>query len=259
MNGNIGLTIGLCLLLCCPSISSAQPSYRKTAIQSSLWVSAPVSVRLHRYVGIQGDILLRFSEFQHNQQHEFHMGADIYINDQLTITPAAYGFIWNFIYGKMPAPVVQNEHRFWQQIQYRNRSGRLGILLRLRAEEIWREHELKDKDGNYYLANYTFRPRLRFRVGSTVALNHTDMRPKTLFFSVWDELFVGVGPQNTYHLPEENRISVGFGYRATNWLSINASYLHQLIIRAEGHTAESDHTLLISAVIEMDARRKHHL
>lgn len=133
----------------------------------------------------------------------------------------------------------------------------MGIGLRLRAEENWRERKSKSNDGSFYMDGYTFRPRIRPRFQINIALNHRNMMiPKTVFLSVWDEMYIPVGAKLTYHLPDENRAHIGIGYRLNDWSSVTAGYMHQLIIRSDGLQAESNHTLVMQAVFTPDIRKK---
>ena len=253
---NILLTLALHALLLHTFNVSGQSSGRKTVQQSSIWLVTAGNVRLHRVFGIQGDAIVRLSDFKANQQHEFHLAADLYVNDHLIITPLGYGYFLNYIYGGQPAAVRQNEHRLWQQIVYKTNIHRVGLQIRLRAEEDWKEKKIKNTDGRYYLDGYTFKPRLRPRFMVNVALNHHSMSaPKTVYLSMWQEMYIAVGPKVTYHLPEENRAYVGVGYKATKWASIGMGYMHQLIIRSNGAQAESNHTMVVQAVFDIDGRK----
>jgi hypothetical protein len=244
-------------LLLSPVCAAAQSAGRKTVQQSSLWMWMAAQLRVHKYFGVQAEAVIRLSDFQRNQQHEFHVGTDIYVNENIIISPIGYGYFLNYVYGGLPAAVQQNEHRLWQQIVYRNNIGRVGLNLRLRAEENWRERKVKDADGRYHVANYTFKPRLRARFITNIALNHRSMAlPKTVFISVWDEVIIAMAPKLAYHLPEENRIHIGVGYRPTAWSLVTAGYMHHLLIRSNGLQAESNHTLLVQAVFTPDIRKR---
>ncbi|MCW3125603.1 MAG: hypothetical protein JWO03_1261 [Bacteroidetes bacterium] len=208
------------------------------------------SVQLNKHFGIQGEALIRLSDFQQNQQHEFHIGADIPINKHITITPVGYGYFLNYVYGGLPAAVQQNEHRLWQQIVYKTDIKRVHLNLRFRAEEDWREHKVKNKEGLYHIQDYTFKPRLRPRFLLNIALNRPTMdTDKVIYLSMWQEMYIAVGPKVTYHLPEENRAYIGLGYKPVKWVQVTLGYMHQLIIRSNGTQAESNHTLVAQAIL----------
>lgn len=239
------------------TLSTQAETPRITAQQSSLWLWAASQVRLSRYFGLQSEAILRFSAFQHSQQHEFHLGGDIYVGERITVTPAAYGFLLNYPYGRFPALGRQYEHRVWQQVMYRNNWGRLGVNARIRAEENWRQRQVKTTSGEIRDDGYTFKARIRTRIQANIALNHRNLQePHTIFLNLWDEMYAVVGPDVTYHYPEENRACIGLGYRFTRWAAVSAGYLHQLILRNNGMQEESNHSLVVFALFQIDARRR---
>ncbi|MBS1684961.1 MAG: DUF2490 domain-containing protein [Bacteroidetes bacterium] len=254
---NVKITFLISLICLCALGSRASTPARVTAQQSSLWLWTGAQVRLTRYFGLQTETILRFNDFQRSQQHEFHLGGDIYVGDRFVITPVAYGFFLNYPYGKFPAIGRQYEHRTWQQILYRNNWGRVGFNARIRSEENWRQRQTKDAGGEVLNNGYAFKARIRTRVQVNIALNHkTLQQPRTISLNIWEEMYAAVGPDVTYHFPEENRIQVGLGYRFNRWAVVSAGYLHQLILRNNGAQAESNHTMILSAFFQIDARKK---
>lgn len=245
------------MLLSFTIISLPAQTPRTTAQQSSMWLWVSGQVRLTRYFGLQTEAILRFNEFQRSQQHEFHLGGDIYLGDRFVVTPVAYGFFLNYPYGKFPALGRQYEHRIWQQILYRNNWGRVGFNARIRSEENWRQRQIKEASGNILDNGYAFKARIRTRLQVNIALNHhTLQQAKTLSLNMWDEMYAAVGPEVTYHYPEENRAQIGLGYRFNRWAVLSAGYMHQLILRNNGTQAESNHTLVVFALFQIDARKK---
>lgn len=254
LNSKITLAIPLFLLF---ALTSAAETPHTTAQQSSMWLWAAGQLRLTKYFGLQTEAILRFNEFQHSQQHEFHLGGDIYIGDRIVVTPVAYGFFLNYPYGKFPALSRQYEHRVWQQVLYRNNWGRVGFNARIRTEENWRQRQVKTSAGEIKDAGYLFKFRVRARLQATIALNHRDIQlPHTIALNLWDEFYAAEGPDVTYHFPEENRAHIGLSYRVNRWVLLSAGYMHQLIERNNGTQTESNHTLVLFALFQIDARKQ---
>lgn len=254
LNIKITFTIVFSLLF---ALTTAAETPRTTAQQSSLWLWTAAQLRLTRYFGLQAEAILRFNEFKHSQQHEFHLGADIHIDDRFVVTPVAYGSLLNYPYGRFPALGRQYEHRIWQQVLYRNNWGRISFNARMRAEENWRQRQIKSSGGEIRDAGYVFKARIRARLQANIALNHTRIQdPRTISLNLWDEVYAAEGPDVSFHLPEENRAHIGLGYRVNQWAVLSVGYLHQLILRNNGAQAESNHSLVVFALFQIDARKR---
>ncbi len=253
----LNIQITLLLALFCLFVQQGQAETpHTTAQQSSMWLWVGGQMRLTRYFGLQTEAIMRFNEFKRSQQHEFHLGGDVYVGERFVVTPMAYGFFLNYPYGKFPALGTQYEHRIWQQILYRNNWGRVGFNARIRAEENWRQRQVKTSAGEIQNAGYVFKARIRARLQANIALNHRDIRlPKTIALNLWDEMYAAVGPDVVYHFPEENRAHIGLSYRFNRWALLSAGYMHQLILRNNGVQAESNHTLVVFALFQIDTRR----
>jgi len=114
--------------------------------------------------------------------------------------------------------IVREEWRGYQEILMKQNFNRCYTSHRLRLEERY----------YYSLPTKTdfFNFRLRYRFYLTIPLNHTNMSAKTLYIIAGDELFLNFGNTVIYNY-DQNRAIAGFGYKPTDNLLINLTYVYQ--------------------------------
>ena len=112
------------------------------------------------------------------------------------------------------------EHRFYQEVALTETSGRLRVGHRLRAEERWLRPSTE--------AAFHFAPRLRYQLRLVAPLQREGKLPVGTFYAVAaDELFAGLGASTGRSFLEENRASLGLGYRLNRHLHAELAYLYQ--------------------------------
>lgn len=226
--------------------------------QSGLWVTPTLHLHYKKF-SLNVEAHFRFNEFKRNQQHLLYAIPDYKVNEYITIAPVGYARVWNFIYGKLPAAVPENEHRLLEQILLRFKAGRVRFSSRLRFEQRWTEHKTHNSLDAYAKRGYVFTNRFRFRIAAEIPLTHHNQNHLGWFVYVSDECFISFGRAVSYKLPDQNRAQVGIGYHVNSFLKCTAGYLHQLIIRSNGAKAESNHNLTIGVQVSLDAAKKHRL
>lgn len=121
-----------------------------------------------------------------------------------------YGFVesQNYI-GNTVSKVKTLEHRIYQQYVHKNKIGRCYALHRLRLEER-------------FVPN-AYSTRFRYFLNLNIPINHTKMLPKTVYVSVYNELFLNL-PQATF---DRNRIYGALGYVLTDNIKIEIGAMKQ--------------------------------
>jgi hypothetical protein len=105
-----------------------------------------------------------------------------------------------------------NEHRVYQQFITRQRFTRFNLIHRYRFEQR-------------FFAN-DFRLRLRYFLSINMALNHNTMTDKTLYFSLYNEIFIQTKGSD---LIDRNRFFTGIGYRWSSKLRLEIGSMNQLL------------------------------
>jgi hypothetical protein len=238
------------------SVINSVQAQRATVDQSIQWLSLNSNIKLNSKFGITADGQFRFAEYN-NMQHMLRVGFDYYITKKLSIVPVGYSFIWNYLYGKQPAAIVNNERRIWQQIAYKQSVSRFAISHRLRFEERFIQSHSRNADDvlvNDGFVNKQFR--IRYRALVNIPLNHKKMEPKTIYVSVWDEIFVSRGKLVTFREPDQNRLFVGPGYQVTKDLAFQAGPFYQMLIKANGAKQENNVGFIVQMNYNFDWSKK---
>lgn len=112
------------------------------------------------------------------------------------------------------------EHRFYQEVALADANGRLRVSHRLRAEERWLRPSTE--------AAFRFAPRLRYQLRLVAPLQREGKLPVgTVYAVAANELFAGLGPNTNRSFLEENRASLGLGYRLNRNVNVELAYLYQ--------------------------------
>ncbi|TGE23961.1 DUF2490 domain-containing protein [Hymenobacter aquaticus] len=107
------------------------------------------------------------------------------------------------------------EKRLWQQLVLSQYMDRLKIEHRYRVEQRWLHYQAEDSTA--------FRQRLRYRLNAFLPLNHKTVTEKTVFLSVYDEVFLNPrGP-----VFERNRFYTGLGYQFNRHLNVQLGWVRQ--------------------------------
>lgn len=123
-----------------------------------------------------------------------------------------YGYILSENYTPFNEKVATEEHRIYQQFITKQQFGRVDIQHRYRIEERFIENQ--------------FKMRFRYFLSCKTALNRKKMEDKTLYLSLYNELFIG--ERDPFY--DRNRSYAGLGYRFSNVMSVEFGYMNQHFI-----------------------------
>jgi len=240
------LTSFIFLAILIQSISNdmlAQGSQKHTDHQFNNRFNPSLNFRVHKYVGFYIEGQLQFNEFKYNQQHQIRGMLDVFLTNNITLSPIGYVYTWNYKYGKQPTKIAENLHCIYEQINVKHSINRLFFEQRVRMEQRWQENKVLQTDGSYQIKNYIYKNRFRYRFMLNVPINKKTMSAGAIFVSAWDEMFIGFGKNVHYNLPDQNRVYAGLGYKFNKYGTMQLGYLNQLLIKKEGTLAESNHTI----------------
>ncbi|GEJ47689.1 MULTISPECIES: DUF2490 domain-containing protein [unclassified Chryseobacterium] len=120
-----------------------------------------------------------------------------------------YGFILSqpYVNGEKKENI---EHRIFQQYITKQKFGRFNLQHRYRLEERFLEDD--------------FRMRFRYMLGVNIAITQKEMLPKTLYASVYNEIFLH------FNSPvfDRNRVYGALGYVINKNMRIEAGYMNQI-------------------------------
>jgi hypothetical protein len=126
-----------------------------------------------------------------------------------------YAFIYNEPYiGDTDTKTNFNEHRIYQQFITRQAFGRITMQHRYRFEQRFVQDD--------------FRLRLRYFLALNIALNQTQMTDKTVYLSLYNEIFLNT--EQTFF--DRNRLYGGIGYRFSPNIRTEIGLMNQSTISA---------------------------
>lgn len=231
----------LCLLIAIvPGLTLAQSASREKVSQGIEWFSWATTVRVDRKLSILAEGQFRFAGQFEPMQFQFRTAAEIHLNKSFSVVPLGYVYTWNPTYGKQPAKFVNNEHRIFQQVQYKHHLGRMHVSHRGRLEQRFIEVHTT-QNGEVINQGYgLYLNRLRYRLAVNIPFGKSEIGPKTIFASFYDEVFVEFGKNVINHKPDQNRLFAGIGYQANSKFSITTGFLYHMLVKLNGVQQENN-------------------
>ncbi|WP_298534251.1 DUF2490 domain-containing protein [uncultured Algibacter sp.] len=123
-----------------------------------------------------------------------------------------YGYILSENYvGNSNKKESVNEHRIYQQFITKQNISIISLQHRYRFEQRFIEKD--------------FKLRLRYFLGLNVPLNKKELIDKTLYFSMYNEIFLNTKKD----VFDRNRLYGGFGYKLNNSIRFELGYMNQFL------------------------------
>lgn len=138
--------------------------------------------------------------------------------------------------------------RAWEQVVQSTLYKYAKVLHQLRVEQRY---------ARAYLKNSPFQLTHRFRYKLTIyiPLNRRQLKPKTVFISLYDEIFMQAGKSITYNHFEDNRAFIGLGYKINENVQIQAGYMNSFRHDGAPDLYESRSIFRFNIYHQMDLRK----
>ncbi len=238
------------------SFLPAQPDDREIVNQPIEWFVLVSNIKVHKNITLLAESHFRFAQSFDPMQFQMRTGIDFHLTKHLSVLQG-YAYTWNPIYGKQPATFVNNEHRIFEQLNYKHSLGRWMLGHRIRLEQRYIQTHTKDQNGNIIDNGYSLHVnRARYRFNAVLPLHGEKLEPKMFFINVYDEVFLSWGDPVTFHEPDQNRIFVGGGYQFTKLVSAQAGAFYQLLIKANGTKQENNIGIQAQLTYNFDFTKK---
>lgn len=151
-----------------------------------------------------------FNFFGDTEQLLLRTGVGYNLTENNNNIHLGYGFIYSETYiAGTENKTNFNEHRIYQQFITRQSFGRISLQHRYRFEQRFFEDD--------------FRLRLRYFLSTNIALNHKQMQEKTVYLSIYNEIFVNT--EQTFF--DRNRFYGGIGYRFSKTVRTEIGVMNQ--------------------------------
>lgn len=253
------LLIGFCFSLVCISaaFSSNPDNIRQHTDNTNAWFMYFSSFRISNKIGLYAEAQLRrANKLKSPQQLLLRTGINYYFNSSLLFT-AGYCFVETHPYGEFPAKSKYPENRFWEQFQIKTGLNRVEWISRLRLEQRLSKLPVAAPDFVTYepgASVYTNRIRLMNRF--SFPFIGKEIKNRSLYLSIYDELFINFGKNVGLNYLDQNRAYIALGYVIPKIGRLELGYMEQTIIKSDAIKIEDNHTLQIALTTNLDFRKK---
>lgn len=151
-----------------------------------------------------------FNHFGDTEQLLLRTGIGFNLTENNNNLLLGYGYIYSEPYlHPTDEKITINEHRIFLQYITKQTFGRLSFSHRYRFEKRFIEDQ--------------FKLRLRYFLSCNIALNHKEMSDKTIYFSMYNEIFMNTS-QTIF---DRNRLYGGIGYRFSKLFRAEIGVMNQ--------------------------------
>ena len=228
----------------------AQAPAKHIEDREQLWVAYFNQTRFSNKLGLWTDVQYRMTEKFIDRPFQLLLRPALtyFIKDNLRIN-VGYAFI-----SHNPAQglhTTRYEHRPWQQIWWNQKYPGLTTLQWLRLEQRFNEKIVSDVKQDGY--NYNFR--VRYNFSFFVPFVGKEMKAKTPFATLGNELFLNFGDRIVYNTFDQNRLFVGLGYQFTPHVNVQLGYLNVYQQESSGSNYSSSHAIRLAMFHNLDLRK----
>jgi hypothetical protein len=211
---------------------------RKTGTIAVATIVLPTNME-HRFGGFF-EAQLRTNEvfFSKPFYTEFKAGAGYALSANASVLLGAGRYTTYNIndFGQDP---LSTENRVWEQLVFTQQLSRIKFEHRYRVEQRW--------------VNRVYRNRLRYRLNATVPLNNATVVPRTVFFSIYDEIFLNNRQPNF----ERNRASASLGYVFSPAVTLQAGWVNNYNYSLAGSNDKNNMMISVSYQIVRKKQKVH--
>ncbi|WKZ58352.1 MAG: DUF2490 domain-containing protein [Cyclobacteriaceae bacterium] len=251
------VVIGVLLVgLCWPVFLAAQtiPEQKEKVNSSELWLGFYTKYRIKERLYYYGEYHLRRKEFIDQMgQIYLRFGLSHIVNKNFEITGGIVTpFYWSANPEQPNTDKVVPQFRFWQQFLFITPFDRLKVYHQIRLEQRWRRDFVEESP---FELSYRF----RYKILGYYPLNNHKLVNKTLFLSMYEEIFIQAGKPVVYDHMEDNRIFLGLGYILNENMQFQLGYQWSFRHSGSPFRYENRHMLRLSFYHSLDFYQKKNL
>ena len=163
------------------------------------------------------------------QQSLLRVGVNYNLNPRVLFR-AGYAWVETFPYGEYPLNGFGKdftEHRIFEMVQLSHKEGIVDFSHRFMLEQRW-----VGRYSNANLANEDDFPllnRFRYMFRLQVPLKGKEIKDKTPYVALYDEILIGFGENVNANIFDQNRLGILLGYRFNKLVRIEGGYLNQTL------------------------------
>ena len=194
------------------------------------------------------------------QQSLLRVGVNYNFNPRVLFR-VGYAWIETFPYGEYSINGLGRdftEHRIFEMVQLSHKEGIIDFSHRFMLEQRF--------VGRYSSANQTTEDefpllnRARYMYRLQIPLKGREIKDKTPYVAVYDEIFAGFGKNVNANIFDQNRIGILLGYRFNKNVRIEGGYLNQILQfgrQINGQSVfQNNNGLIINTNLNFDLTKK---
>lgn len=243
------------------SVFAAAQNNRINTSENIGWYNFFGTIKLNDQWGIHTEYQWRRDNFITDwQQSLLRIGVNYQLNPRVLLR-AGYAWIETFPYGEIPINGMGRdftEHRIFEMVQLSHKEGLVDFSHRFMLEQRF--------VGRYTSANvnseddFPLLHRMRYMIRLQVPLKGREIKDKTPYAAVYDEVFIGFGKNVNANVFDQNRIGALLGYRFNKNFRLEAGYLNQTVQfgrQINGQNVfQNNHGFIVNANVMIDAGKK---
>ncbi|RAJ76562.1 uncharacterized protein DUF2490 [Chitinophaga dinghuensis] len=221
-------------LLLFPFLVAAQQQ-KEVKSQLQTWVSLNSTFRVSDHWGFVGDLHIRRNNFVADNSFYFlRGGVGYWLNEQLSFI-TGYAHLW--LAPSTPGyKTFADENRWYEQIAYSSKVGKVSLLNRFRSEQRWREILRNDMSTG----DYSFSNRFRYLISIGIPLSANPFIPQ---ITVANEVAVQFGKQVVNNTFDQFRAFAGIRQSMGRGWSYDFGYMFVSQQKASGYQYDYNHTI----------------
>lgn len=218
------------ILVCCIIVNATSQNNRINTYENIGWYNLFATFKLNNSIGLHTEYQWRRDNLIKDwQQSLLRVGVNYQLNPRVLFR-AGYAWIETFSYGEIPINGLGRdftEHRIFEMAQLTHKEGVVDFTHRFMFEQRF--------VGRYSSANiikeneFPLLNRIRYMARLQMPLKGTEIKDKTFYAAIYDEIFIGFGKNVNANVFDQNRIGILLGYRYNKNLRIEAGYINQII------------------------------
>lgn len=206
---------------------------RETFGGQFLWTGIYTKYRIGEKLWYNGEYHIRTRDNFINEMNQLYirLGLSYLLTNNFEITGGIVTpFYWvdeNQYPENTPLDKVVPQFRFWQQFLFIQPVGRVKVYHQIRLEQRWRRDFIVDSP-------FELTHRFRYKLMAYVPINSKELQKKTLFLSLYNEIFIQAGRSIQLNFLEDNRSFIGLGYILNENIQIQTGYMRSIQQRSNG-------------------------
>lgn len=225
------------------------------------WYNYFGTFKVSQKFGIHTEYQFRRADLVTNwQQSLLRVGINYQVNPKLQLR-LGYAWIETFPYGEIPINGMGKdftEHRLFQIATITDKFSIIDLSHRFMLEQRWvgrYSNMNRSNEDEFPLLN-----RCRYMLRMQIPLKGKEIKDKSTYVTIYDEVFIGFGKNVNENIFDQNRVGILFGYRLSPSTKMESGYINQTLQLGREvnnrNVFQHNNGLIINAIFTIDLTSK---